>query len=65
MKKLVKHNRRFMKKAIVYVQIICFILGLFSPIMAYASEHESPKVKVGFFARSGYHMEDENGTRSG
>lgn len=49
---------------------IAIIAGLFGPVDAYASEApvlqtETPDYKVAFFESSCYHMQDENGKRSG
>lgn len=65
MKQLVGNKIHILTKIILYIQIISYLLGCFSPITAYATEDESLKVKVGFFARNGYHVEHEDGTRSG
>uniref|UniRef100_UPI00405604B8 transporter substrate-binding domain-containing protein n=1 Tax=Agathobacter sp. TaxID=2021311 RepID=UPI00405604B8 len=65
MKRLARCKLHFVTKIIICMQVISCLLGSVSPITAYAAEDESLKVKVGFFARNGYHVENENGTRSG
>ena len=57
--------RRHILKIIVCLQVLSYLFGNFSSMTIYAAEDKSLKVKVGFFARNGYHMENDDGTRSG
>lgn len=52
-------------KIIACITVLLCILGSFSPITAYATADDNETVRVGFFARDGYHIIDEEGLKSG
>ena len=54
------YSKQRLLRNIMYFGIILLLFGFCLPTTAYADE----KIRVGFFARDGYHM-DEEGSRSG
>ena len=54
------------RKLVSCVLIFTILLTIFSPVSTYAvTELETPNYKVAFFAFDCYHMQDENGKRTG
>ena len=62
MKKQKKYRFR-LKYGIVGLVAILFVLLI--PFQAEAKEKSNEKVRVGFYRLDGYHMQDEDGNRSG
>lgn len=64
MKKKEKQRFKFrLKYGIAGLLVLLFVL--FIPFQAEAEEEPNEKVRVGFYRLDGYHMQDEDGNRSG
>lgn len=66
-RRICRLNGHVLSQIIAYIAVLLCIQGSFSPITAYATtdDDDNQTVRVGFFARDGYHMMDEEGLRSG
>lgn len=65
MLKVMKTRTNLVKNIVTCMTILSCLIGIFAPAAVYGAEDDSGKVRVGFYAREGYHEEDDSGTRSG